>query len=87
MLLIGICSFSFGISVVAQPQLTFDVTSHRESLKGVQPASGKSAAPSEESYPLTVVLAHQYLSVESKGERTLYDFANARMLPVGPLPI
>jgi hypothetical protein len=60
--------------VNAHPTLTFVVSSQMAPLKN-QP--GK---PTGEAYLLVVVLGHQYLTVEIKGKRNVYDFAKNRLL-------
>ncbi len=63
----------FAAPLCAHPVLTFTVTSRLE------PAPGQSQAPSEETFPLIVTLGHQFLSIEAKGTRTLYDFEHYRI--------
>ena len=58
----------------AHPVLTFSVASH------VEPAPGQAQKPTDDNFPLTVVLGHQFLSTEAKGRRTIYDFERRRIL-------
>jgi hypothetical protein len=57
----------------AHPVLTFSVTSR------VEPPPGQSQQPSQETFPLVVTLGHQFLSIEAKGTRTIYDFEHYRI--------
>jgi hypothetical protein len=59
--------------LTAHPVLTFVVTSHIEASKGPpQP-------PTDETFPLIVTLGHQYLAIEAKDVRTIYDFDRNRI--------
>lgn len=66
----------FGAPLGAHPVLSFTVASHVEASKAHHEKS------SSETFPLTVVLGHQYLTIDAKGVRTIYDFARNRMLRV-----
>lgn len=70
------------VPVAAHPVLTFTVTSHKEPPKGMKSSTGKEAKPSDETYPLTITLGHQYLIEEMQGTRTIYDFDRLRILRV-----
>jgi hypothetical protein len=63
----------------AHPVLTFSVTSNVEPMKGVEAQKDPKQRPSHETFPLTVTLGHQYLSVDAKGTRTIYDFERFRL--------
>jgi hypothetical protein len=57
----------------AHPVLTFTVASHVEVSKGPpQP-------PTDETFPLIVTLGRQYLAIEAKDVRTIYDFDRNRI--------
>jgi tetratricopeptide (TPR) repeat protein len=72
----------YTVPLVAHPVLMFTVTSHKEPPKGVKSSTGKESKPSDETYPLTVTLGHQYLVEEMQGTRTIYDFDRLRILRV-----
>ncbi len=58
----------------AYPVLSFTVASHFELLKG------RHEEPNNQTFDLRVVLGHQYLAIEAKGVRTIYDFERNRIL-------
>jgi hypothetical protein len=59
--------------LAAHPVLTFVVASHVEVSKGPpQP-------PTDETFPLVVTLGHQFLAIEAKDVRTIYDFDRNRI--------
>jgi hypothetical protein len=63
----------------AHPVLTFSVTSSIEPIKGVEAQKGAPQRASHETFPLIVTLGHQYLSVDAKDTRTIYDFEHFRL--------
>ena len=65
--------------LAAHAVLTFTVASHKESPEGLK-SSGQPVPTSDESFPLTVTLGHQYLIVEARGMWTIYDFARQRIM-------
>jgi hypothetical protein len=67
--------------VVAYPVLTFTVASHKVPFKNTT-STGNISHPSDETYPLTITLGHQYLIVDKPGTRTIYDFDQRRILQV-----
>jgi hypothetical protein len=71
---VGIASMSAVPSpLAAHPVLTFVVASHIEVSKGApQP-------PTDETFPLIVTLGHQYLAIDAKDVRTIYDFDRNRI--------
>jgi hypothetical protein len=85
LLWIAVPALCYAASVSAQPELTFTVNSHKTPPKGISVAAGQAPKPSDESFSLTVVLGAQYLSIEGQGQRTIYDFANTRMLQLNLL--
>jgi hypothetical protein len=74
----GLAAALLATGAAAHPVLTYSVTSH------VQPAPGQSPAQpaSDETFPLIVTLGHQFLIIEAKGKRTLYDFERSRLITV-----
>jgi tetratricopeptide (TPR) repeat protein len=65
---------SYSPTVGSHPTLTFAVTSH------VVPQKDQPGSPTDEAYPLVAVLGHDFLTVETKGNRTVYDFRTHRLL-------
>ena len=57
----------------AHAVLTFQVSSHTE------PAPSQPQKATDETFPLVVILGHQFLSTEAKGTRTIYDFERNRI--------
>jgi hypothetical protein len=74
----GLCT----IPLAAHPVLTFTVTSHKEPPKGMKSSTGKESQPSDETFPLTITLGHQFLIEEMHGTRTIYDFERLRILRI-----
>ena|SRR5271166_503449 len=74
------CALCAG-QAVAHPVLTFSVASHKVPFKNTT-STGKASQPSDETYPLTVTLGHQYLIVEKQDIRTIYDFDRLRIMQV-----
>jgi hypothetical protein len=72
----GLAAVLLATGVAAHPVLTYSVASHLEPLKGQNPLQ----APTDETFPLIVTLDHQYLSIEAKGKRTIYDFERTRLI-------
>lgn len=70
--------FALWTSSDAHPILTFTVASHFEPMKGGDVLQGPQH-PSDETFPLIVTLGHQYLSIDAKGTRTIYDFEHSRL--------
>jgi len=66
--------------LAAHPVLSFAVASHKESPAGLKSSTGQAVPSSDERFALTVTLGHQYLIVEARGARTIYDFARQRIL-------
>ena len=74
---------AFPIPASAYPVLTFSVASHVEPPAGnAQAPTGNAQAATDESFPLIVTLGRQFLAVEAKGSRTIYDFENYRIYSV-----
>jgi len=70
----AICIFVASLGIVnAHPVLTFTVTSRMEPLD-------QAKAATTETFPLVVTLGHQFLVLDGKGHRTIYDFAMNRVL-------
>jgi hypothetical protein len=59
--------------LAAHPVLTFTVASHIEVSKGPP------QAPTDETFPLNVTLGRQFLAIEAKDTRTIYDFDRNRI--------
>jgi hypothetical protein len=72
--IIGLALGVYSPAASSHPTLTFAVASH------LVPQKGQPGPPTTEAYPLVVVLGHDYLTVEMKGKRNVYDFAKNRLL-------
>lgn len=78
--LVAIAFGLYAAPLLAHPVLTFVVVSHKEPPEGMKSSTGSAMRPSDETFPLTVTLGHQYLAVEARGTRTIYDFSRLRIL-------
>lgn len=77
--LVAVGCLTISAPLVAHPVLTFTVASHKESPEGSN-SSGQPVPSSDETFPLAVTLGHQYLVVEVRGTRTIFDFARQRVM-------